>query len=118
MKTVSEHIAYVRNQPHHIRKQVAVASAAGGTILIAIVWLVGSLSTGAFSIREDASFASATEKSAAATDSDVSASQSLAGAGAAAALQDEEKAPARIEIIDSTPAAPVQKKAEQTTIPF
>src|SRR3989344_3837472 len=121
MKTVSEHIAHVRMQPHHIRKQIVVASAVGGTILIALVWLIGSLSTSAFSIRGDSSFASSiSRQGATAVNGDVSVNQNLAGvAGAAAVLQQDESPPVHIEIIDSTPYTPVSlKKAEQTTIPF
>ncbi|MFA6519899.1 MAG: hypothetical protein WCT41_03725 [Candidatus Paceibacterota bacterium] len=114
MKTIFEHINHVKARPHHIRKQVAFASAAVGTILIALVWLVGSATTGAFSIKGDSFATSAEQESTVTTGSNASG---LAGVGAAAALPDA-KAPARIEIIDATPAAGAQKQAEQTTIPF
>jgi hypothetical protein len=113
MKTIFQHIEQVRQQPHHIRKQVVVATAAVGTALIALVWLVGSVTTGAFSIRETAVSAPSTVAAAA----DIFGNQNLAGAGAAAALSQVDATPAHIEIIDSSPVAS-GKKAEQTTIPF
>lgn len=113
MKTILRHIERVKEQPHHVRKQIAVAAAASGAALIALVWLVGSVATGAFSIRENI----ARPPSSAA--SGVSGNQGLAGAGAAAALPPAENTPARIEIIDATPPASASvKKAEQTILPF
>lgn len=115
MKTIFDHIERVKAQPHHIRKQVAFAAAAAGTVFIALVWFTGSLVTGAFSISNGNSFAtSASEQNAA---QENTADQNLAGAGAAAILPDAD-APARIEIIDASSAPVVKKQAEQTTIPF
>lgn len=110
MKTIFEHIEQVKQQPHHVRKQVALATAASCTALVALVWLVGSVSSGVFSIRDGAT--SATSAS-----SEVTDNQGLAGAGAAAAFQQSEVTPAHIEIIDA-PTQASGKKAEQTTIPF
>ncbi len=117
MKTIFDHIERVKAQPHHIRKQVAFVSAAAGAALIALVWLVGSITTGAFSIK-GTSFASGTEQPSASVTSDTSASQNLAGAGAAAALPQSVNTPAHIQIIDATPSTANKKQAEQTTIPF
>ncbi|TSC64220.1 MAG: hypothetical protein G01um101491_335, partial [Parcubacteria group bacterium Gr01-1014_91] len=64
-----------------------------------------------FAIRDGASSATSVV-------GEVTDNQGLAGAGAAAAFQQEDATPARIEIIDSAPDVSVQKKAEQTTIPF
>jgi hypothetical protein len=108
MKTIFEHIEYVRGKPHHIRQRVALASAAAGAGLIALVWLAASLSTGAFAIG-GSSFADAGGTPAVTT---VSGTSALAGVAGAA----EESGPARIEIIDTT-AAPV-KTPEPTTVPF
>lgn len=109
MKTFFEHIEHVRGQPHHVRKQVAFAAAAGLTALIAFVWLSASLATGAFAIRDNG-LAGAADAAAGVVDS-----QNLAGAGAAAVLPAAD-APVRIEIVDTAPAK--QKPAEQTVIPF
>lgn len=117
MKTIFEHIDRVKAQPHHIRKQVAFASAAVGTILIALVWLVGSATTGAFSIKGNSFATSAEQESTVTTGSGNSGSQSLAGVGAAAALPDA-SVPAYIEIIDVNSVTVGGKQAEQTTIPF
>ncbi len=116
MKTIFEHIERVKGQPHHIRKQVAFAAAASLTAFIAIVWFIGSLSMGVFSIK-GGSFAAGAEQGSAAA-SDTSGSQNLAGVGAAAALPQSANTPASIEIIDAATAPAVQKQAEQTTIPF
>ncbi len=113
MRTLSQHIEYVKGQPHHVRKQVAIAAAAGGTALVALVWLVGSITTGAFAIGNTPAASAVT------TGGDVSGNQNLAGAGAAAALPQTDVTPAHIEIIDAAPAAgAASKKPEQTTIPF
>jgi len=115
MKTVFDHIDHIKGQPHHIRKQVAFASAGALTIVIALTWFVGSLATGTFAIR-DTSFTSSGQI--APVTADGGANQNLAGAGAAAALPQNANVPAHIEIIDATPAASSERQAEQTTIPF
>jgi hypothetical protein len=117
MKTVFEHIDYVKGQPHHIRKRVAYATAACGTGVIAIVWFASSLATGAFAIK-GSNFADAAAKDAAAPVVTTEATSQLAGAGAAAALLQTVDAPAHIEIVNATPEPRGQKQAEQTTIPF
>ncbi len=114
MKTVFEHIEYVKGQPHHIRKRVAFSAAAGVTALIALTWLGGSFATGAFAIRSGNP--SAEQPTAAAASNDTN--NSLAGA-AAALPPSSGNVPAHIEIVDTTAAAaPSQKQAEQTVIPF
>ena len=114
MKTILDHIEHVQSKPHHVRKRIAFTSAALSTAFIALVWLAGSIGSGAFAIRDN-SFASAGQEGAVA-----GANPAVSGvAGAAAALPAQSaSAPARIEIIDaSAPAAP-QKQTEKTTIPF
>lgn len=114
MKTVFEHIEYVKGQPHHIRKRVAFSAAAGITALIALTWLGGSFATGAFAIHGGDALAGQPAAAAASNDTN----NSLAGA-AAALPPSSATVPAHIEIIDTTAAAaPSQKKAEQTVIPF
>ena len=117
MKTVFEHIAHIKGKPHHVRKRVAFAAAANGAGIIALVWIVGSLSAGAFAIQ-GSTFAESTGAESAATIAADNGSNSTDGriAGAAAALTDV-SAPARIEILNAAPA-PRMKQAEQTTIPF
>ena len=111
MKTVFEHIEQVKGKPHHIRKQVAFTVAASGAIGIALVWLVGNISTGTFAL-ESTSFADATAQAPVITTSNTVP----AGlAGAAAALENR-NAPAHIEIVDTTPVT--APKVEQTTLPF
>jgi hypothetical protein len=117
MKTIFEHIDRVKAKPHHIRKQIAFVSAAVGAGLIALVWLVGSVTTGAFSIKGSSFAANAEQGSTVTAGGDTSGNQNLAGVGAAAALPDA-SVPAHIEIIDAASATAGQKQAEQTTIPF
>ena len=117
MKTIFDHIERVKGQPHRVRRQIAFTSAAIGASLIAVVWFVGSISTGAFAIHGDSLAASSSQESAVTTGGDVS-NQGLAGAGAAAMLPQSANVPAHIEIIDATVPASGQKQAEQTTIPF
>jgi len=116
MKTVFEHIEHVRGKPHHVRKRVAFASAAIGTIAIALVWFVGSLSFGTFAISSN-SFADGTGHSSSVTTESTDVNAGLAGAAAALPPQSV-NAPAHIEIIDTSPATPEKKPTEETTIPF
>ncbi len=112
MKTIFQHIEHVRGKPHHIRKRVAFATAAGVTAVIAFVWLAGSLTTGAFAIQ-GSTFADSTGQGATVT----AAGNTSGLAGAAAALPSADaNAPAHIEIVDVASATPA--KPEQTTIPF
>jgi len=113
MKTIFNHIERIREQPHHVRKQVAFASAAVGTALIALVWLAGSIGTGTFALKGDSAAGQEAAAAVAGTGAEI---QNLAGAGAA--LPRSEDSPAYIEIIDSSPAATGKKQAEQTTLPF
>jgi len=115
MKTIFEHIEYVNGKPHHIRKRVAFSSAVAGTALIAVIWFVGSISAGDFAIQ-GSNFADSTSQGAVVeTTVAENANQNLAGA--AAALEDK-KAPAHIEIVDTSSSTVAEKKAEQTIIPF
>lgn len=115
MKTIFDHIERVNGQPHHVRRQVAFGTAATLTAIVALVWLVASVGTGVFALKET-SFAQNTSGAESPAVSDNNGSQSLAGAAAASALGDT-SAPTHIQIIDAQSSAPV-KKAEATTIPF
>jgi hypothetical protein len=111
MKTISDHIRHVHTKPHHVRRKITLTVAAIGTGLIAIVWLVGSVSSGVFALK-DTSFAdSVGTASVQVANGDVNAQL----AGAAASLKDDE-GPARIEIVDIPQES--SPKPEQTTIPF
>ena len=115
MKTIFEHIEHVKGKPHHIRKRVAFGAAGACTAVVALIWLVGSLGTGAFALK-DTSFAQSTSGVTNVTDSGANDEQ-LAGVGAASVVG-KKSAPARIEIIDASPSTSSVKKIEQTTIPF
>lgn len=83
----------IRDKPHHVRRQVAFASAVGVTAVIALVWLSVSLYVGAFEIQ-GSNFAELTG-AASATGADTGAgSGSDAVAGAAAAGDPTSGAPA------------------------
>ena len=116
MKSIFDHIDRAKEQPHHIRKNIAFGAATGVTGLIAFVWLAGSLYTGAFAIR-GASFADSTGQ----TTPVVVAGPDGQGqnlAGAAAALQGP-SAPAHIEIVDTASSSTKNAKpVEQTILPF
>lgn len=113
MKTVFEHIEHVKGKPHHIRKRVAFAVAGVATGLIALVWLVGSLGTGAFALGTTSFADSATSAPVqTTTDADTSGLAGVAGAVS------RENTPAHIEIVDTTPSVSKQKPVEQTTLPF
>ena len=51
MKNVIEHIEYLKGKPHHVRRKVAVTTAAIGSALVALVWLGVSTATGVFAIQ-------------------------------------------------------------------
>lgn len=117
MKKILDHIEYVKGKPHHVRHRIAVGTATLGSAIIAFVWLAGSFMTGSFAI-EGSSFAASTGQNETVTVAN--AENSTEGlAGAAAAFQGPSaSAPARIEIVDSTPAPSPKKQSDQTILPF
>jgi hypothetical protein len=117
MKTIFEHIEYVKGQPHHIRKQITLAIAGGLTALIALVWFFGTLSSGAFAIHGSTFAESTGAEPAAVTGTDNSSDSGIAGA--AAAINSDTNAPAHIEIVDTSTSTNAKKPAaEPTIIPF
>lgn len=117
MKTVFEHIEYVKGKPHHIRRRVALSAAMFGSAFIALVWIAANSMTGAFAIQ-GSSFAMSTQGDGGIATT--SAADTSALAGAAAALPNTSasaSAPAHIEIVDTTPA-PAAKKTDPTILPF
>ncbi|HEY4501410.1 MAG TPA: hypothetical protein VJI70_04105 [Candidatus Paceibacterota bacterium] len=114
MKTIFDHIERVKGKPHHVRKRVAFGVAAFGAALIALVWLVGSLGTGAFALK-DTSFAQSIGQEGVVVAGSENGSPNIAGVGAALS---NTSAPAHIEIVDTTPSKAQTKKAEPTVIPF
>ena len=114
MKTVFEHIEHIKGKPHHIRKNIAFATAMGGTALIAFVWLVGNVSAGTFALKPT-SFADLAGQQP--TVETVSPNANSGIAGAAAALDSKDTTP-RIQIVDTASSTRPAKKPEQTTIPF
>lgn len=114
MKTVFEHIENAKGKPHHIKKRIVFASAGIGAGLVALIWVAGSISLGAFAIK-GSTFADSSSRPAADVVETRASNSGLAGA--AAAIQDE-KAPAHIEIVDTSSSTPPSKRAEQTILPF
>ena len=114
MKTIFDHIDYVKGKPHHIRKRVAFTAAGSVAVVVALVWLVGSVSFGSFAIQ-DRSFADATSQGNIQTTGVANDSQNLAGVAGAF---EGTSVPAHIEIVDTSAGTRPAKKAEQTTIPF
>jgi len=114
MKTIFDHIENARSKPHHVRKRIAFGVSAGATALIALVWLIGSISTGAFAIK-GSNFADSTGQSQIVTTSAGNTQNNIAGAAAALPSANT---PAHIEIIDSASSTSAKHAAEQTTIPF
>lgn len=114
MKTVSQHIEQIKSRPHHVRKRVAFGTAAVITAVIALAWLVGSVSTGVFALKPT-SFADSAGQESVVVVGNENGSTNLAGVAATLSSPD---APAHIEIVDTTPPKAQTKKAEPTTIPF
>lgn len=113
MQVILNHIETVKEKPHHIRRQVAFAVAGGLAAFIGLVWLIGSLSLGAFAIK-GSTFADAAGEGSFTPSEYGDGTSQLAGA-AAARLNSAESA--RIEIVD-VPAASKKSQQEQTIIPF
>lgn len=113
MQRIIRHIDKVKEQPHHIRKQVAFGAAGALTGLVALVWVGVSLSTDAFAI-DGSDFARSTGQSSEIT-TVPGGNTNLAGA--AAALEEDEDTP-RIEIVPVGTTSPAKAPVEQTTIPF
>ena len=113
MKSIFEHVEYIKGKPHHIRQKIAFGVAAGATAFIALVWLAGSLGSGAFAITGS----SVGDQISGATTGERPHSGL---AGAAAALPSvTDSAPARIEIVDTASSSgAVPKKSDQTVLPF
>jgi len=111
MKKLTDHIEYVKGQPHHVRRSVAFGTAGGFAAFVGLIWISGSLATGAFHIQ-GATFADANTPTAveavAPSDSGV--------AGVAAALAAPKAA--HIEIIDTSSTTAPSEKPEPTVIPF
>ena len=112
MDALWNHINTLKAKPHDVRKQVALTYAAIGTGIVAVIWLTGSLATGAFAIHTTEESAQPTLTTATPT-----AGASLNLAGAAAALPSDTSGPAKIQIIDTTTHSPV-RQPQETTIPF
>lgn len=122
MKTVFEHIEHVKGQPHHVRKRIAFATATFGAALVALVWLVSSIGTGAFAVQ-GSSFADirgqgSVEATDSANNNDSGTNSANSGIAGAAAALESSSAPARIEIVDTASSTRSVKKTDQTTIPF
>lgn len=116
MKKLFGHIEHIKDKPHHIRKQVAYGTAGAGTALISLVWLIGSLSSGAFAIQ-GSSFADSIKQNAVVVANPESNGENLAGA-AAAFSEGTAAVPPRIEIVTTEVATSSAIQQEQTTIPF
>lgn len=117
MKSFFQHIESIRAKPQHVRRRVALGISGGLTGVIALVWFVGSVEAGAFTIPASA-FGAAPE-SASVTVVQPNLNPATTGmAGAAAALPSESaQEGAHIEIV-SAPAATTSDTKEQTVIPF
>jgi hypothetical protein len=113
MQRIIRHVEKVREQPHHIRKQVAFGAAGAITGLIALVWVGISLSMGAFAI-EGSDFAKSTGQSTDGLTTSAPGNTNLAGA--AAALESEEAS--EIEVVPTSTPTTTKPTVEPTTIPF
>jgi hypothetical protein len=122
MMSLTHHIKRVHAQPHHIRRQIAFTLASGLTVLIAFVWLVGSVATGSFAIK-NSSFAEASSVVSEQL-SKTSAPGGVTGllGSVSAAFTGATTAPAHIQIVDagrtSTLDSKKNVKTEATIIPF
>jgi hypothetical protein len=118
MTTLTEHFEIVRQKPEHVRKQIAIGTAATITVLIALVWVSSSIMTGSFGLK-GIGFAGV-GAAGAQTASAGNGSSGLVGA-AAAAFGSTGGGPAHIEIIDTGKSSTVnanKQQPEATILPF
>lgn len=109
------HIEHVKTQPHETRRRVAFGTATIISGFIALVWLAGSLATGAFALKESSDVANAGQEAVITVAPDGTPVAGLAGAAAALKAPD---APAHIEIVDTKPEKEETKQPEKTILPF
>src|SRR5450756_2501965 len=101
MKTIPEHIEYVKGKPHHVRRRIAFGIAGVGAGIIAFVWLSSSIATGAFAVQ-GSSFADATgQGNVEVTGGTNNSHPAVSGIAGAAAALPAVNAPSHIEIIDA-----------------
>lgn len=115
MKTIFHHIERAKGKPHHVRRRLALGSAAGIAGFVGLVWFTHQAVTNGFAIQPN-NFAETAHKSAAVVVYDPStAAQVAAGAAALPA-----RAPAHVEVVtaDATSSAPSTPAKEETIIPF
>ncbi|MBU6214938.1 hypothetical protein KGM48_03850 [Patescibacteria group bacterium] len=117
MRTIFDHIEHIHGKPHHIRKRITFTAAGAGTILVALVWLIGNISTNRFAIAGSSFADSVGQENVITTGANAAGSSLLAGAAAAVPDAVTTTAP-HIEIIDAGSSVSSQKKVEQTVIPF
>lgn len=111
MKNLTEHIEYVRSQPHHIRRKAALTTAGAISGVIGIIWLTANVATGSFALS-NTSFADA---GGTATVTTVNANgQGLAGVAAATANTQTPQ----IQIVDTSTSTAPTTPSQQTVIPF
>jgi len=120
MILLTRHLDHIRQQPEHIRRQVALSVAAVVTGVIALIWLGASVATGVFALK-NTSFAEATSGVVPQVAQTGGGLSNLVGA-AGAALTGASQGPARIEVVDVEPptAAGAHRISggEPTILPF
>jgi len=110
MKTLTDHIEYVKGQPHHVRRSVAFGVSGVFTAFVGLVWISGSLVSGAFRIQ-GSSFADAHN-----AEVQVAAPSNANLAGVAAAFSPAP--PPSIQIVDTSSTSVKTQALEPTIIPF
>jgi len=116
MTSVTRHIERVREQPEHIRKQIALGIAAVATVLVACVWLIGSLAMNTFALS-DTSFKDSVAKGNT-LEVTSGSSRGLLGAAGSAFAPATSSAP-HLEVLESGNGnVTVKKPKEPTIIPF
>jgi hypothetical protein len=111
MQALLNHIETARQQPHHVRKQIAFVVAGGVATLVALVWVGLSMAMGSFDLKGPTSFGQGTYPA-----DGSSTNTQLASVGAALPSTAESSKP-HIEIVDVAPAKS-DIKTEKTYIPF
>lgn len=118
MKTIFDHLEYIKKKPHHVRKRIAFGTATAGTAFVTLIWFVSALGSNTFAIKESSFAKNIGQESIVVTGGIQGNHPANSGIAGAAAALSSASGPAHIEIIDTASSTRKVEQIEQTTIPF
>lgn len=118
MRALLTHIERAKEQPHHVRRSLALGIAFATSSLIGLVWFASMILTDSFAIH-GSSFAESTGSGVVIAADSTERPSGLVGAASAAL--GVSKTPAHIEIVGTATSSTLsdrERESEQTVIPF